>query len=627
MARPDPLDSSRGRALRRVGLALLALPTVSIVLVDLALRGREIVAPSRILPYAAGTLLSLFAWAGLLRAASRRRGPVPVLAATLALAFASAAALAQASTFGQFRAYADPFAMGMGVGLLGTVVDPLGEQLPRALRAAMTGAAVAVVWLGLARRLGRPGAYEGRMSLALGVIGLLAQLGVPTVVAWPSQAAPPDALFLGAVGKAMQLGPAPEPVVRERDWSDMQRRAPALPKLSPPADFPRRNVLLVLTESVRADAVCSAPVAECATTPAINALLPNRLPLLQVHAAGTFTAVSFAAITSGLAGHATADAYLRAPLLWDYARAAGRETAYLSAQHSAFAGAGQWLAGAAIDRRVDAEMLDRDAPQIPGADDRMLFRRAKRELAELKPPYFAVLHLASTHYPYVIDPAHQPFQPSTKVSSAATAEPLHNRYRNAVAMQDRALASFLDAFRQTDAGRETIVIFTSDHGESFFEHGVGTHGSTMFETELHVPTWIDAPPGVLRDGERAALTKLRDVPAMNVDLLPTIVDLFGVWNDPALADLRAKQDGRSWLSREALDERTFVTTNCTSIWRCGIQASLAMRGRKKWIERAGVGSCFDLAADPGETKATATEACGDLPARLEAVTKGHAPAR
>ena len=84
----------------------------------------------------------------------------------------------------------------------------------------------------------------------------------------------------------------------------------------------------------------------------------------------------------------------------------------------------------------------------------------------------------------------------------------------------------------------TWVIIAADHGESFGEHpGVFCHGTSLYQTELHVPLVIIPPacgpisPDRLRDGKPASL------PATIVDVLgfratsPFPGDsLAGLWN-------------------------------------------------------------------------------------------------
>ena len=109
------------------------------------------------------------------------------------------------------------------------------------------------------------------------------------------------------------------------------RNPEPVPRLDP-AVYARPNVLMVLTEGARFDSVCVEPAPGCAITPFTDRVAKNRLPLLQMRATSSTTAISLAVILSGLPPTRAAHAVKRAPLLFDYARAAGYDAAYWSSQ-------------------------------------------------------------------------------------------------------------------------------------------------------------------------------------------------------------------------------------------------------------------------------------------------------
>ena len=80
-----------------------------------------------------------------------------------------------------------------------------------------------------------------------------------------------------------------------------------------------------------------------------------------------------------------------------------------------------------------------------------------------------------------------------------------------------------DELDRRDELERTWVIIASDHGESFGEHpGVFCHGTSLYQTELHVPLVIIPPAAVpLRSGLSTETVSLRDLAA-------TIVDLAGL---------------------------------------------------------------------------------------------------
>ena len=66
----------------------------------------------------------------------------------------------------------------------------------------------------------------------------------------------------------------------------------------------------------------------------------------------------------------------------------------------------------------------------------------------------------------------------------------------------------------------TWVILAADHGESFGEHaGVFCHGTSLYQTELHVPLVIIPPGGLPSKRVVTEPVSLRDLAATIVDVL------------------------------------------------------------------------------------------------------------
>ena len=84
---------------------------------------------------------------------------------------------------------------------------------------------------------------------------------------------------------------------------------------------------------------------------------------------------------------------------------------------------------------------------------------------------------------------------------------------------DAQLEHFFDLTSELDLDRDTLVIFISDHGEEFWDHGSVIHSHTLYQELLHVPLLIRAP-GIVPT--RIAAT----IPLM--DLGPTILELLEI---------------------------------------------------------------------------------------------------
>jgi arylsulfatase A-like enzyme len=84
---------------------------------------------------------------------------------------------------------------------------------------------------------------------------------------------------------------------------------------------------------------------------------------------------------------------------------------------------------------------------------------------------------------------------------------------------DRQFADFINKLSKRDM-ENTVIILSSDHGESF-EHGYLTHGGPfMYEDVTHIPLVIKEPGQV--DG------KTVDVLVEQIDLPATVLDLAGI---------------------------------------------------------------------------------------------------
>ena len=121
-----------------------------------------------------------------------------------------------------------------------------------------------------------------------------------------------------------------------------------------------------------------------------------------------------------------------------------------------------------------------------------------------------------------------PFLPDTPTCRAELAQ-----YYQAASRIDTGLGRLLDIVKETGHDRDTLIIFTSDHGIAM--PGAKT---TAYEPGLHVPMIVRHPAATARGTKTDGMVSL-------VDLVPTILDYAGQYD--------AKEDagrfhGRSFLS-------------------------------------------------------------------------------
>jgi arylsulfatase A-like enzyme len=95
----------------------------------------------------------------------------------------------------------------------------------------------------------------------------------------------------------------------------------------------------------------------------------------------------------------------------------------------------------------------------------------------------------------------------------------YRSYYGTVSHIDREVGLLLETLRQSGALENTIVVFTSDHGDQLLEHGY--FGKNLFfEASIRVPL-VMRLPGRIRPGRCDALVQ-------SIDVLPTLLELAGL---------------------------------------------------------------------------------------------------
>jgi glucan phosphoethanolaminetransferase (alkaline phosphatase superfamily) len=130
-------------------------------------------------------------------------------------------------------------------------------------------------------------------------------------------------------------------------------------------------------------------------------------------------------------------------------------------------------------------------------------------------------------------------------------------YDHNLSYLDSAFERFVNWLKENHVYEKTVILFTSDHGEQFWEHGASLHGHTLYEEEIRIPAILFVP-GIQR--------RFEDVPIIAADLVPTIAELAGYAIDPpyvdshmgiSLAPLILKNDRARYLKRDIVGRASF----------------------------------------------------------------------
>jgi hypothetical protein len=240
-------------------------------------------------------------------------------------------------------------------------------------------------------------------------------------------------------------------------------------------------------------------------------------------------------------------------------------------------------------------------------------------------PYFAVLHLSNTHAPYRVDPSVEPFSPHS-TDPLGDAGAFHNHYRNSVALQERTVAAFLREVRALPTWDATAVVFLSDHGEQFREHGGLYHNHSLFDEELRVPGWLVAGSAAVSASARAALLTHAGHRTYMQDVHETVVDLLGLEDQRADLPFAVHVIGRSLLrDRPSGAGPTVLLGTATSVWEPDDARFGATEDERALIGAPGSFLCFDTARDPRERSPLPVPACDDLRPSLSTRFVGENP--
>ncbi len=168
-------------------------------------------------------------------------------------------------------------------------------------------------------------------------------------------------------------------------------------------------------------------------------------------------------------------------------------------------------------------------------------------------------------------------------------------YAAEIAFTDHELGRLLDSVERRWPDGRTLVVATSDHGESLGEHGEHTHSLTVYDATQRIPLLLRGP-GVPEG-------KVVETPAALSDVAPTVLALAGLapLQDAEGLDLRA-----IWQPGAASERLVYVETLAPQLY-FGWSPLLGLRSDRFKYIRAPRPELYELASDPGELRNLAPE--------------------
>jgi len=296
---------------------------------------------------------------------------------------------------------------------------------------------------------------------------------------------------------------------------------------------PQPNLLFIVVDTLRTDHL-GAWGYERDTSPAIDAFASDAIRFERAYASAPWTKPSIASMLTGL-----------------YPSMHGTEkmTASLPDESDTLAEiltrVGYDTAGVVSHRLITDEFnfrqgyrtfVKKDAKGHAHLSSAGVTRSATgllEKLAAADRPFFLFVHYFDPHFAYQRHPeigfaaeragrleGGEPMSELRRLKPAASPEEVSyivDLYDEEIRFTDTAIGELLDALREQGLYDDTLIVFTADHGEAFYERGWLGHTRTLYDELIRVPLAIRLP-GDARSGE-----VIRE-PVSLVALAATILD-------------------------------------------------------------------------------------------------------
>ena len=184
-------------------------------------------------------------------------------------------------------------------------------------------------------------------------------------------------------------------------------------------------------------------------------------------------------------------------------------------------------------------------------------------------------------------------------------------YYGMISLMDKGIGQILDALEANGQAENTLIVFTSDHGHFFGQHGLNAKGAFHYEDLIRVPFLVSWPGHVPEGRESAALQSLVDLPT-------TFLSLTGIEKPRTMVGL---DQSPVWLGQAESVRSHAIVENRHQPTTIHVKTYVDARHKLTVYCHRDYGELFDLEKDPGEihnlwNEPSARDLKGELTRRL-----------
>ena len=320
---------------------------------------------------------------------------------------------------------------------------------------------------------------------------------------------------------------------------------PQISRYKPKPGAPKPNVIIYLVDALRADHLEPYGYSK-KTSPRLMEFTRDAVLFENAYAVTSWTRASVAAIQTGLypTSHLVED---RSDTLPDFLPSIASELDKAGYTSHAFVTNGNISPLYNFQLNFDDYIWlgeSKKFHQIHQQSDKLNIKVEGFIKNHREHPYYLYVHSTDPHGPYTPEPEFSDLPAGCNPDDPSLAHPAMSRrrpedyseeeircikalYDGEIRKNDHYFGKLIDLLKEQNLYNNSIIVFTSDHGESFLEQDTWGHGKTLYQQEIRVPLVIHFPNS-FASGEKIS------IPARHIDIFPTILDFTGLKIPPGV---------------------------------------------------------------------------------------------
>jgi uncharacterized sulfatase len=163
-------------------------------------------------------------------------------------------------------------------------------------------------------------------------------------------------------------------------------------------------------------------------------------------------------------------------------------------------------------------------------------------------------------------------------------------YYAMISLMDRQIGTILDKIDDLGTAEDTIVVFTTDHGHFFGQHGLQAKGPFHYEDLLRVPFLVRWPHRVRAGRVTSAIQS-------HVDITPTVLELAGA---QVPREVTGVSQASVWLGSQEPARDHAICEFHHEPTTVNLRSYIDSRHKITVYQGRRYGELFDLEQDPGE---------------------------